>query len=130
MSNQLQQTILQKLVNDENYCRKVLPFIKSEYFDAAHKTVYRIVLDFISKYNKLPTKSALEIEFQGDDTHVEDVQFNAGLAHSHTHFKTVADWMMTGVRGTSVGKGPPEPVGTALMRSTTSMPATTRPNTV
>ena len=73
MSNQLQQTILQKLVNDENYCRKVLPFIKSEYFDAAHKTVYRIVLDFISKYNKLPTKSALEIEFQGDDKVTEEI---------------------------------------------------------
>lgn len=73
MSNQLQQTILQKLVNDENYCRKVLPFIKSEYFDAAHKTVYRIVLDFISKYNKLPTKSALEIEFQADDKVTEEI---------------------------------------------------------
>ncbi len=73
MSNQLQQTILQKLVNDENYCRKVLPFIKSEYFDAAHKSVYRLVLDFISKYNKLPTKSALEIEFQHDDKITEDL---------------------------------------------------------
>ena len=66
MSTQLQTTVLQKLVNDEKYCRKVLPFIKTEYFDAAHKTIYRLVLDFISRYNKLPTKAALEIEFQNN----------------------------------------------------------------
>lgn len=66
MSTQLQTTVLQKLVNDEKYCRKVLPFIKTEYFDAAHKTIYKLVLDFIGKYNKLPTKAALEIEFQNN----------------------------------------------------------------
>lgn len=73
MSTQLQSTILQKIVNDENYCRKVLPFIKSEYFDSAHKTVYRLVLDFIGKYNKLPSKSALEIEFQANSNVSEDL---------------------------------------------------------
>ena len=72
MSNQLQQTILQKLVNDENYCRKVLPFIKSEYFDSGHRPIYRLVLDFIAKYNKLPSKSALEIDFQNDSTITEE----------------------------------------------------------
>ena len=66
MSTQLQTTVLQKLVNDEKYCRKVLPFIKTEYFDPAHKTIYKLVLNFISKYNKLPTRAALEIEFQNN----------------------------------------------------------------
>jgi replicative DNA helicase len=63
MSN-LQTIILQKLVNDEQYCRKVLPFIKAEYFEGAHKSVYRIALDFIGKYNKLPTSAALSIELE------------------------------------------------------------------
>lgn len=66
MSTQLQTTVLQKLVNDEKYCRKVLPFIKTEYFDTAHKTIYKLVLNFVSKYNKLPTRAALEIEFQNN----------------------------------------------------------------
>ena len=64
MSNPLQLTVLQKIVHDEKYCRKVLPFIKTEYFDEHHKVIYRLILDFISKYNKLPTKTALEVDFQ------------------------------------------------------------------
>ena len=67
MATNLQSTILQKLVNDEQYCRKVLPFIKTEYFEGAHKAVYKIVLDFIGKYNKLPTSTSLNIELDGAD---------------------------------------------------------------
>ena len=73
MSNQLQTTILQKIVNDEKFCRKVLPFIKTEYFDSAHKCVYRLVLDFITKYNKLPTRAALDIDFQNKAETSEDL---------------------------------------------------------
>jgi len=43
----------------------VLPFIKTEYFEGSHKAVYRIILNFISKYNKLPTSTALSIELDG-----------------------------------------------------------------
>ena len=77
MSTQLQTTVLQKLVNDEKYCRKVLPFIKTEYFDPAHKTIYKLVLNFISKYNKLPTRAALEIEFQNNADVDEELYPNA-----------------------------------------------------
>jgi replicative DNA helicase len=67
MVSNLQLTILQKLINDEKFCRKVLPFIKTEYFEGAHKGVYRIILNFISKYNKLPTSTALSIELESAD---------------------------------------------------------------
>jgi len=73
MSNQLQTTILQKIVNDEKFCRKVLPFIKTEYFDSAHKCVYRLILEFITKYNKLPTRAALDIDFQNKAETSEDL---------------------------------------------------------
>ena len=58
----LQLTILKKLINDEQYCRKVLPFIKTEYFEGANKSVYKVILDFIGKYNKLPTSTSLGID--------------------------------------------------------------------
>lgn len=67
MSTQLQTTVLQKLIHDEKFCRKVLPFIKPEYFEAGHRQIYKLVLGFIAKYNKLPTKTALEIDFQASD---------------------------------------------------------------
>ena len=60
----LQTLILKKLTNDEEYCRKALPHLKTEYFENEHKPVYELVLNFLSKFNKLPTSSALDIEFQ------------------------------------------------------------------
>jgi replicative DNA helicase len=72
MTTQLQAIILKKLVSDEQYCRKVLPFIKSEYFDAEHRAVYSVILNFIAKYNKLPSKDSIEIEFSSS----QDLKLN------------------------------------------------------
>jgi replicative DNA helicase len=57
--------ILRNLIYNEDYVRKVLPFIKNEYFeDENQKIVFEEVLDFVSQYNKLPTKESLTIEIQ------------------------------------------------------------------
>ena len=39
----LQTLILKKLTNDEEYCRKALPHLKTEYFENEHKPVYELV---------------------------------------------------------------------------------------
>lgn len=67
METNLQSIILQKLINDEQYCRKVIPFVKAQYFEGSHKEVYKLVLDFITKYNKLPTKTAIGIELNASE---------------------------------------------------------------
>lgn len=60
----LQTTILKSLTKNETFCRKALPHIKAEYFENEFKPVYQLFLDFLTKYNKLPTSKVLEIEFQ------------------------------------------------------------------
>jgi len=52
------------LTNNEDFLRKALPHIKKEYFEDQHKAVYDIFLQFVTKYNKLPTPAILEVEFQ------------------------------------------------------------------
>lgn len=48
--------------------RKVLPFIKSEYFtDESERTVYKIISEFVVKYNKPPTTEALGITLQNSN---------------------------------------------------------------
>jgi archaellum biogenesis ATPase FlaH len=48
--------------------RKVLPFVKSEYFtDESERTVYKQISDFIVKYNKPPTVEALSIALQNSN---------------------------------------------------------------
>lgn len=76
MTNNLQTTILQKLVNDEGYCRKVLPFIKREYFEGSHKSVYKLIVDFIEKYNKLPTQTTLNIDLVNKNTDISEEQYD------------------------------------------------------
>ena len=57
--------ILRNLLNNEDYVRKVIPFIKSEYFeDYNQKIVFEEILNFVSEYNQLATKEVLCIEVE------------------------------------------------------------------
>jgi len=60
----IQTIILKSLTNNEAFLRKALPHIKKEYFEDQHKAVYDLFLKFVTKYNKLPTPTILELEFQ------------------------------------------------------------------
>jgi|TARA_E500000318_G_scaffold109821_1_gene123703 replicative DNA helicase len=64
MKENIQTLILKTLIQNEDYCRKALPHLKPEYFEGEHKPVYQLFLDFIGKFNKLPTSAVLDIEFQ------------------------------------------------------------------
>ena len=61
----VETTILGNLLQNEEYTRKVLPFLKNDYFSRnPEKIIYGTVNDFVTKYNSLPTKEALSIELQ------------------------------------------------------------------
>tara|TARA_E500000318_G_scaffold2542_2_gene3289 strand:- start:449 stop:1819 length:1371 start_codon:yes stop_codon:yes gene_type:complete len=67
----LSRLILKKVCNDEHFARKALPFIKPDYFEGNEKHAYELVLDFITEYNALPSKSSLQIEFVNSAKNVE-----------------------------------------------------------
>ena len=55
--------ILKCLLNDEEYTRKVLPFIKEEYFeDFNQRVVYEEIKKFVIEYNSIPTSESLVID--------------------------------------------------------------------
>ena len=57
--------ILRNLLHNEEYIRKVIPFIKSEYFeDPNQKIIFEEILKFIQEYNELATKEVLSIEVE------------------------------------------------------------------
>jgi len=57
--------ILRNLIYNEEYARKVIPFIKDEYFeDRNQKIIFQEILSFIQEYNKLATKEILSIEVE------------------------------------------------------------------
>ena len=62
MPTNLEQTILRNLLTDEDYMRKVLPFIKPDYFVGIYRILFNEAGKFVSKYNKLPTAESFKIE--------------------------------------------------------------------
>jgi len=65
-SQTIERTALTQLVTNEQYARKVLPFMKGDYFaDKTERTVFEEITKFVDKYNKIPTQTSLEIEVSG-----------------------------------------------------------------
>ncbi len=67
MQANLEQTILRNLLTDENYMRKVLPFIKPDYFEGVYRILFKEAGKYVGKYNKLPTAESFKIELDQTD---------------------------------------------------------------
>jgi len=68
--------ILRNLLYNEEYLRKVVPFIKADYFEDPHqKIVFEEVLNFVQEYNQPTTKEVLCIEVE-KRTDINDTSFN------------------------------------------------------
>ena len=71
--NRLETTILTNLIHNENFSRKVLPFLKTDYFSANEEvTIFKIIESYIIKYNNLPSKEAISIELSNLKNITED----------------------------------------------------------
>lgn len=58
----IEKLVLSSLVNNDEYSRKVSPFLKEEYFSSLpEKLVFKTINEFILKYNNRPTKEAIDI---------------------------------------------------------------------
>jgi len=65
MMDNIEILILKNLLHNEDYARKVIPFIKSEYFDnSSQKIVFEEIFGFLQEYNKQVTKEVLCIEVE------------------------------------------------------------------
>lgn len=62
ITNQIETHTLNHLLNNEDYCRRVIPFIKKEYYSETHKVVFDLIVKFVGAHNKLPTAKILELE--------------------------------------------------------------------
>ena len=64
----IEQTVLRNLLVNEGYMRRVLPFIKPEYFEGVYSNLFKEVAKFVAKYNKLPTAESFKIELDDNQT--------------------------------------------------------------
>lgn len=96
MDTNIQKIILQNLVNNEGYSRRVLPFIKEEYFSENNeKRVFRKISQYVAQYNKLPNKDALVISLQNEkDLTQTDYEKSNSLIESFSEIKEDEDWLV------------------------------------
>ncbi len=65
METRIEQTILKNLIQNEEFTRKCIPFLRPEYFtDTSEKTIYEFTYDYFQKYTKPPTIEALLINLE------------------------------------------------------------------
>ena len=98
MSTQtIERTTLTHLIHNENYCRKVIPFIKSDYFsNRDEKIVFEEIEKFLEKYNSLPTQEALSINVDNrkdltDDEYQKIVELIGSLNKTEVDFQWLHD---------------------------------------
>ena len=71
----IEHIIFGNLIENEDYGRKVIPFLKEEYFtDTVDRKIFSIIHEYVGKYNNFPTKSAVEIDLN-DVGGLSDDQF-------------------------------------------------------
>lgn len=69
----LENVIFGNLIHNEEYARKVIPFLKSEYFsDQVDRTVFDLITEYVNKYNSFPSKAALDIDLNEKTGLTED----------------------------------------------------------
>jgi len=73
----LEQTILRNILTNESYMRKVIPFVKKEYFEGVYQILFSEVTKFVGKYNKLPSLDAFKIEIDQSERFNEQTYTHA-----------------------------------------------------
>jgi len=92
----LEVTILSNLISNERYVRKVLPFLKSEYFTTrSYKIIYLEIHEYITNYGSPPSLNALGIECQ-DRTDLSEEQYKEiiGVLNGLSDEKADVDWLI------------------------------------
>jgi len=97
MMSTVENLVLKNLLNDEEYLRKTLPFVKPEYFSSMEdRSIFQMIFDYFSKYNSIPSKEAMEIEAGhldniSDDQHKKIVEYIQGIDDEKSELEWALD---------------------------------------
>jgi len=96
MSQTIERTALTQFVTNEKYARKVLPFMKGDYFsDKIERIIFEEIIKFVDKYNKIPTQTSLEIEVQGrKDLNEEEYKKVVAVIQTLSSTDVDFDWLV------------------------------------
>ena len=92
----IEHTIFSNLVGKEDYGRKVIPFLRKEYFhDPSDKALFDLIETYVLKYNRFPTKETLAVDLEtkhGVDSSIYDA-CKKTIFELECDPKTDCDWI-------------------------------------
>ena len=95
MQTNIEQIILRNILTNERYMRKVIPFIKPDYFQGVYKTLFKEAGKYVAKYNKLPSNESLAIELQETNMSAEQFQMAMDIVPQlFTNEKIDEQWLL------------------------------------
>ena len=99
MTPRIERLILSHLIHNENFTRKVVPYVKSEYFeDSSEKIVFKLIQEYILKHNDLPTKQSLLIDLdQLEGIHETEYTKSNEIINTldkPSDFKDITPWLL------------------------------------
>jgi len=96
MMERLELTILRNLVYNEDYSRKVIPFIQPDYFEKkSEKVTFEEIVKFIVKYGSAITTEALKIEVENrTDLNENEIKDIRNLIGEFNDFPAERQWLL------------------------------------
>ena len=92
----LEQIILRNILTNEDYMRKVLPFVRPDYFEGIYRILFKEAGKFVAKYNKLPTAESFQADLQQSER-ITGEQYGLAMdiiPHLFTKEKIDEDWLL------------------------------------
>jgi len=95
-NERIELTILRNFFFNEDFTRKALPFVKTDYFtNRIERLLYEEVDKFVQQYKNLPTKETILIEFgRRKDINDEEVKLIKELVSGFNDEKTDLQWLL------------------------------------
>ena len=94
LTNRIETTILSNLVYNEEYTRKVIPFLKEDYFqDGVEKIIFQTIWAYAEKYKSNPTIDALVIDVQDKALNEEQYKKSVDYLSEIEETPTDLDWL-------------------------------------
>lgn len=92
----IERTTLASLIHNEDYSRKVIPFLKPDYFmDRPERIIFETIESFVDEYNNPPSQTALEIELDNrEDINAEEYRNIIEIVKSLEPVDADYDWLV------------------------------------
>ncbi len=92
----IQTVILKNLITNDDFTRKVIPFLRKDYFEGSHRIIFDKILEFVSKYNKLPTVESLKVDLSEEIINNSQFAEAAGVVNEIVNIteKPDLEWLL------------------------------------